>query len=164
MVPRIALCCVQIHPCASSGGTTRSRPDWRNSAGTQAPGPAVTVSCPLPVTSGCAAGQPWAPVVQSILSLPGLEVTPGNSGFSKTTHQRGAQGEGWVSFQELLSEHLSVRLGCSEGQRGSNSRGYTQQKISRAACERLHILFVKKLGLVLQQPRYPSCATLASSD
>lgn len=65
---------------------------------------------------------------------------------------------GWA--YGCCSEHLFNRLGSPKGQKGlwdPAAGGYTQQKISRAACERLHILFVGKLILVLQQPKCPSC-------
>lgn len=69
------LCPESIH-LPAVGGIIESR-HWRNSAGTQAPHPAVTAELGAAHTSACPAEQPWAPVVQSIVSLPFLDITPG---------------------------------------------------------------------------------------
>lgn len=80
--------------------------------------------------------------------------------FPKQLIWRKHREKGGWAYGCCCSEHLPNRLGSPKGQKGlwdPAAGGYTQQKISRAACERLHILFVGKLVLVLQQPRCPSC-------
>lgn len=117
-----------IHPFATSAGYYKKHTwqDWRSSARTQLPPPAMTGKlCTRPATGpylwlACRrALVSWGLVSCFTSSLRNFTWELRWDGhFSKITHLKETQGEGWA-YKYCCTEHLSKKQGCSERQKGT---------------------------------------------